>query len=183
MTSQFVSGPGIRDNYLKVKEPVYRYHYYGEKDLTGTGLNVLSKFNLDLKFGSSATLDMHKTWMIAIENFNATPYKATGTGGADKDAALSLVLGGLGQATEKSSVVNFDGTSVVFDFIAPYQQTVVITNRYIGHRITNPNFLNSSIPCNIYKTNANEIIEIADATNSYRLTSLQFTFVVYEYNP
>jgi hypothetical protein len=179
MTSQFVSGPGIRDNYLKVKEPAYRYHYYGVAD-SSTQKSVKSDFNIDLNYGSSITLDMHKTWMVAIENFNGT---LLNTNKVDITSPLSLVLSGIGQPTERSNVRDFDGTSIVFNFIAPFQQTVVITDEYIGHRITNPNFLNMSIPCSIYVTNGVVPDLISNTKNKYTLNSLQFTLVIYEYDP
>jgi hypothetical protein len=173
-----VSGPGKRDNYLQIKEPAYRYHYYGEQ--IGNTTSVNSQFNIELSFGTSATLDMHKTWMVAIENFNATLLNNTAT---EPLSALSVVLSGIGQTTERSNVQKFDGTSVVFDFIGQYQHPAVITNSYIGHRITNPHFLNSSMQCSIYKTNAITPVLIADTTNKLKLNSLQFTLIIYEYDP
>jgi hypothetical protein len=177
MTSQFVSGQGMKDNYLKVKEPAYRYHYYGEQD--GNTTSVKSDFNINLNFGTNATLDMHKTWMVALEGFNASLKNNTTS---DITSSLSLVLGGTGQTTERSNIQGFDGTSIAFDFIAPFQQMMVITSNYIGHRITNPDFLNSSIQCNIYRTNALTPELISDKTNKFKLTSLQFTLVIYEYD-
>jgi hypothetical protein len=52
----------------------------------------------------------------------------------------------------------------------------MVTSDLIGHRITNTNFLNSSIPCRIRGS--------ADPTTPLgAINAIQFSFVVYAYDP
>jgi hypothetical protein len=147
------------DRYIKTHEPVYRYHHYG----------VEPEFKIDLNFGSAATLDMHRTWMIALESFMVDMPGAP-------DGGFFLTMGNVGQTGAKTNLQDVDGSTIIFPVNNTLLFPVMVTSDLIGHRITNTNFLNSSIPCRIRGS--------ADPTTPLgAITAIQFSFVVYAYDP
>jgi hypothetical protein len=176
---QYLRGKGTRDNYLQPQEVCYRYHAFFKPteivdpaDPTKTiTTNPSTTFTLNLDFGTSATLDPHRVWMLALENF-AT--KWTSTGDVINSTDVSLVIKGTNQVTEKSNISTLNGTHTIFNFGNTYFFPPAITNHYIGHRITNPNFLNSAIEC--------QVIDFTDPKEKVKeLTHFSFTILVYPY--
>jgi hypothetical protein len=166
MTSEFVNGQGMRDKYLQSKGPVYRYHYFSNKTKTDpTSCN--SDFDIQLNFGTSATLEPHKTWMLALQHFH-TSWDVN----YEKD--VSLVIGETNQFTEKSNIDTLNNNAV-FNICAKVLHPFQITTNLIGHKITNPNFLNSTIRCRLIDANGPNI-KLQD------LTSVSFTLLVYAYD-
>jgi hypothetical protein len=152
-----------QDRYIKTHEPVYRYHHYGD----------LSVFKIDLNFGTAATLDMHRTWMIALESFMVQmPPPAGNVAGG-----FSLMMGNVGQTDAKTNLQELvDGSTIIFPINNNMLFPIMVTSDLIGHRITNTNFLNSSIPC--------RIISSAEPLNPLGvILAIQFSFVVYAYDP
>jgi hypothetical protein len=162
---QYLRGKGTRDNYLQPQEVCYRYHAFFKPE---SGKNTIEpNFTLNLDFGTSATLDPHRVWMLALENF-ATKWTST------KSTDVSLVIKGTNQVTEKSNISSLNGTHAIFNIAALYLYAPTITNNYIGHRITNPNFLNSAIEC--------QLIDFTDPEEKVKeLVNLSFTILVYPY--
>jgi hypothetical protein len=161
------------DKYIKTHEPVYRYQYFGNANVDPGNPPVPGAapgtFNMELNFGSAATLDPHRTWMIAIESFVITAEQAD-----MPEGGVSLLMGNCGQTQDKSNVRSFDGGSLLFPFDSTVQAPSVVSNTGFGRVITNPHFLNSNIPCQLRTTKFPSVV-FNDATG------IQVTFVVYAY--
>jgi hypothetical protein len=147
------------DRYIKTHEPVYRYHHYG----------IEPEFTIDLNFGSAATLDMHRTWMIVVESFMVDMPNAP-------DGGFSLMIWNVGQTGAKTNLQDIDGSTIIFPINNTLQSPVMVTSDRIGHRITNTNFLNSTIPCRI-RGSAEPLVPLG------AINAIQFSFVVYAYDP
>jgi hypothetical protein len=169
---EYVRGTTRHDNYLRPDDAVYRYHYYSQPNAIPipppTPINTTpAQFNINMNFGSSATLDPHRNWMISLESFN--------TMNIAKDVECALVIGKTGQVSERSNFDQLNGTSVVFNINDRFIPSNSVTTNYIGHKITNPNFLNEDIPCRIIQSRYPTLLV-------ENLLYLQFTIVVYAYD-
>jgi hypothetical protein len=190
-----------KDHYIRTHEPVYRFQFYSfppnnivanHNDLGVTIAN--GKTNAVLSFGANATLDATRTWMLGIESFSVTFASVVGT----PNWGVVLRVGGIGSRGTRSNftsvdyaaaapmfatagTVYYDGCSAYFPIFASKNAngatinllTNTFTNRTIGERITNMNFLNQTIE-----------FEILSATTLVPFSNVQ-TFsvgmVVYEY--
>jgi hypothetical protein len=165
MTSEFVNGQGMRDKYLPSKGPVYRFHYFSNTTDT-VSTSCEPNFDIKLNFGTSATLEPHKTWMLALQHFY--------TSWDGDEQKVSLVVGGTNQITEQSNIDTLNNNAV-FNVCANYLYPFQITSNLIGHKITNPNFLNSTISCRLIDASGPNI-------KLQKLTSVSFTLLVYAYD-
>jgi hypothetical protein len=177
---QYIRGKGTRDNYLQPQEVAYRYHAFLKPNTIPDPADPTKKitklpdtnFTINLDFGTSATLDPHRVWMLALENF-ATQWGIDAAGDPDP-TDVSLVIKGTHQVTEKSNISSLNGTHAVFNFATTYLYAPTITNNFIGHRITDPNFLNSAIECQLIDFKNPEV-------KVKNMTHLSFTILVYAY--
>jgi hypothetical protein len=149
--------------YVKSAIPVHRYHFHSRLTPDGT---VGSK-RIKLDFGPAATLDMSRTWMLAVETCLVDEL------GAIVNYALRIT--GTGYSSVRSNGPDVGNTATVLLY-SPFQQGN-LTRGYMGTSITNPDFLNNEITVELL--NATDLTPVTNAD----ILGFECTFVVYEYVP
>jgi hypothetical protein len=153
-----------RDFYVKSHIPVHRYHFHSLR--TPGGTNTKKRVTLD--FGPAATLDMQRTWMLAVETIMINETGPLGE--------FALRITGTGYSSVRSNGDDVGNTATI---VSAYQfQQGNLTRGYMGTQITNPNFLNSEITIELL--NGTDLREIVAADDVH---AFAVTFVVYEYVP
>jgi hypothetical protein len=189
-----------KDHYIRTHEPVYRFQYWSSspnnivaQDPNNNNLGVIrgGKTQVELSFGANATLDSTRTWMIALEAFSCTFSQTQNT----PNSGIVLRVSGIGSRGTKTNFqsvtwntstgdkTNYhDGCSAYFPIFTtknPSGSTInlltnTFTNRNIGERVTNMNFLNSAIEFEVLS--APNMIPYED------ISSFSLSMIVYEYN-
>jgi hypothetical protein len=149
--------------YVKSHIPVHRYHFHSQ--LTPGGTVGLKRIKLD--FGPAATLDMNRTWMLAVESLLV--------GEVGNIVQYALRITGTGYSSVRSNAPDVGNTATLLCY-TPYMQGN-FTRGYMGTPITNPDFLNSEITM--------ELLDAVDLTplTPADIVGFQCTFIVYEYVP
>jgi hypothetical protein len=185
-----------KDHYIRTHEPVYRFQYWTSSPNTiiadPNNLQIIrgGKTEVTLSFGANATLDATRTWMMALEAFTCTFDLTKNT----PNEGIVLRVSGIGSRGTKTNFqsvtwntstgdkTNYhDGCSAYFPIFTSKNTsgstinllTNAFTNKNIGERVTNMNFLNSTVQF--------EVLSAPNMIPFDNIMTFSLSMVVYEY--
>jgi hypothetical protein len=187
-----------KDHYIRTHEPVYRFQYWtsspntiiADPDPNNLGVIRGGKKEVTLSFGANSTLDATRTWMIALEAFSCN-FDQTQT---TPNSGIVLRVSGIGSRGTKTNFQSVtwnvasgdktsyhDGCSAYFPIFTTKNVsgstinllTNSFTNRNLGERVTNMNFLNSTIEF--------EVLSAPNMIPYENIMSFSMSMIVYEY--